>query len=466
MMIKDYFLLCLLIISLGSAFGQDGTVLTYDNFISMIREHHPVSQRANLLTSEGSAYLLKAKGGFDPKIQGSLERKTFDGKEYYNLINSGFTIPLWFGPDLKIAYEQNDGVFLNPSDQVPTGGLVAVGISLPIGRGLFMDERRMAIQQAEVLQRSNELRRKLMINELLVNSSQYYLEWQENYAALEVARDGIDIARQRSEAIKLSFINGDKPAVDTLEAFITVQSRIERYNAQLIELAKSRAMINPLLWIEGQIPLELEENVIPEPINQEFKKQVMDSLSLRIEDIVLRHPEINLYENKIQSLEIENRLNRENLKPDLRLNFNPLLTPFGERVDGVFNSSDYKLGLAFKMPLFLRKERANIKLTGIKIQDSQLQQLQKNQDLKAKLNVIVSNNNILLQQQLLTRQMISNYESLLAAEIRKFGIGESSVFLVNARENKLLDLRQKLISQDIKVLLNRLELLRVSRSVF
>ena len=143
-----------------------------------------------------------------------------------------------------------------------------------------------------------------------------------------------------------------------------------------------------------------------------------------------------------------------------------MLTPFGDGDRNTFNSSDYKLGMSFNMPLFLRKERAKVKLTDIKILDSKLQQTQKFQDLKAKLEVLVSNDVILKQQRTLTQSMVNNYQTLLAAEIRKFEIGESSVFLVNSRENKLLELRQKLIDQDIKVLLNRTEMMRVSRSDF
>jgi outer membrane protein TolC len=45
----------------------------------------------------------------------------------------------------------------------------------------------------------------------------------------------------------------------------------------------------------------------------------------------------------------------------------------------------------------------------------------------------------------LYRETVANYQRLLDAELRKFSIGESSIFLINSRENKLIDAQLKLI---------------------
>jgi outer membrane protein TolC len=44
-----------------------------------------------------------------------------------------------------------------------------------------------------------------------------------------------------------------------------------------------------------------------------------------------------------------------------------------------------------------------------------------------------------------TQQMVSDSERLLRAEIRKFQVGESSLFLVNTREAKLIESQLKAI---------------------
>ncbi len=51
----------------------------------------------------------------------------------------------------------------------------------------------------------------------------------------------------------------------------------------------------------------------------------------------------------------------------------------------------------------------------------------------------------LFEQISLFRQAIENYKGLVYGEQRKFEEGESSLFLVNSRENKLIDAEVKLV---------------------
>ncbi len=66
------------------------------------------------------------------------------------------------------------------------------------------------------------------------------------------------------------------------------------------------------------------------------------------------------------------------------------------------------------------------------------------------------NENILSQQQLQTTQNIyNNYYSLLRNEELKFNQGESSLFLINIRETKVLELLQKQVELRIKYFKSR-----------
>jgi outer membrane protein TolC len=53
-------------------------------------------------------------------------------------------------------------------------------------------------------------------------------------------------------------------------------------------------------------------------------------------------------------------------------------------------------------------------------------------------------------QSLLFQDNVLNQQALLKAEEMRFSIGESSMFLVNARENKLLETSQKLVELKTK----------------
>ena len=73
--------------------------LTFRDFLILVKENHPIVKQANLLTETGAAKLLKARGGFDPKIEVDFDQKVFKETEYYNLLNATFKIPTWYGID-------------------------------------------------------------------------------------------------------------------------------------------------------------------------------------------------------------------------------------------------------------------------------------------------------------------------------------------------------------------------------
>ena len=126
---------------------------------------------------------------------------------------------------------------------------------------------------------------------------------------------------------------------------------------------------------------------------------------------------------------------------------------------GTLVTENYKLGFDFSYPIFTRKERANVKLTDIALRDNDFQQTIKAQNLRTKIKVLLDNEIYLQQQADLLLATSDNYKLLLDAEYRKLNIGESSMFLVNAREMKYLEFKEKLIKAQIKILENRIKLI-------
>ena len=90
---------------------QEENVFSLEEFLAMVKKHHPVVAQAELKLSEAEAKLLKARGAFDPKLEGGMKEKNYNGTEYYSLFKGSFKIPTWYGIDLKADYEQNDGYY-------------------------------------------------------------------------------------------------------------------------------------------------------------------------------------------------------------------------------------------------------------------------------------------------------------------------------------------------------------------
>ncbi|MCU0322608.1 MAG: TolC family protein, partial [Chitinophagaceae bacterium] len=95
--------------SYNLSFGQGKKLFTVEEFIQLIKQNHPVAKQANLQVKMAEAELLAAKGGFDPVIAMTADRKTFDGKNYYFHTNPEIKIPTPIGVDFKTGAESNGG---------------------------------------------------------------------------------------------------------------------------------------------------------------------------------------------------------------------------------------------------------------------------------------------------------------------------------------------------------------------
>ncbi|NND05826.1 MAG: TolC family protein [Saprospiraceae bacterium] len=420
-------------------------VFRYDQFIQTVLDHHPISFQAELDQQQGEAYLLKAKGAFDPKLGADVAQKYFEGKKYYGLHSGMLKIPTWTGIDIETSFEQNEGVFLNGADNTPTAGLWAAGISLPLGRGLFIDERRAMIKQARLFVQQSILERTLTLNELIYEAGKSYWYWLEAYYIRQVYLEAYTVAQERADAISQGALLGDRPFIDTVEANIQVQNRQVNLQQATLNYQNSVAHFNTYLWADGFVPLELAATAIPDILEDQNATPVDLELEAQLVQLLDRHPMLLQNQYKIQSLEVEKKLKREFLKPTVDLKYNALMASTNENLINNFSLNDYKWGVTFSLPLFLRKERGDLALTNIKLQDANLDIKNKFNSIQSK-SIMARNTWDTTHQQFNTlEENVAAYQALLAGEQALFENGESSLFLINSREMGYIDAQTKLI---------------------
>lgn len=446
-----FFLLCANGILAQNRNVQD-SVLEFRSLIGIVKNHHPIIYRANIVTDMADAKLLKARGAFDPKIESSIDHKSFDDKNYYTLLQGGLNVPLWFGSDLKVNFDRNNGVFLNNSDFVPQSGLLGPGIDLELGRGLFNDSRRAVLRQAKIMQIQSLSERDIIINELLFKAGLSFTYWHEAQLKEELYQEYLQLAETRLDITRESFINGYMPSVDTLEAGIELQNR----NQALFEIQQNnnnrRSALNNYLWLDAEIPLEMDEALRCDTSYLAGLLNIVDSLRIFEEEILNKHPQLEVVDRDLEIYGIDYRLSKENLKPRLRLSYSPLIDFDNQINNGDLFLDNYKMGAALSYPLFTRKERAEVQINSLKIQDTQLKAYTLRQKLNVELDIAINNIRFLEDQLRQIDQIVRDSKALLDAENEKFRIGESSVFLVNARENKYVQSREKQIEITVKLI--------------
>jgi outer membrane protein TolC len=170
-----------------------------------------------------------------------------------------------------------------------------------------------------------------------------------------------------------------------------------------------------------------------------------------------QNPTINEYNFKIDALEVERKLKQQSLLPTLNAKANLLNKDYWafNGLNGNFLQNNYKWGVDFKIPIFLREARGDVQKAKIKISETNLQLNQKKWEVENKVRNYF-NEYVQLQNQVnIANVTFNNYNSLYRSELLRFNNGESSLFLVNSRENKALEMLQKTIELRIKLYKSR-----------
>ena len=422
------------------------SVLTYAEFIRWVRQYHPMALSADYGVDLAEGNVRLSRGSFDPLLYGNFRTKEYSETEYYEALQAGIEVPTWMGISLQGGYEDNGGVFLNPESTVPSRGLFNAGLSVQLGNGFLFDERRAALRQAQLGVDMSQNDRIAMLNALYYEATTAYYRWALFDRTLQIAEDALVLAATRYEGVVQSHLLGDLPAIDTVEAYTQVLTRLFDLREAQNNWIDAANMASVYLWTDEIQPIIIPPGLRPEPLTER-----MGSDSLIPSSITPFHPDLQKLNLERSSFQIERRLATQYVLPKVELKYNVLgdnISPANAEDyfnESVFFENNYTFGAKVAVPLFMREGRGKMAMTRVKIDLTTLELESKRAQLDAKLNsTLVKLAN--------TRDQVSIFvlnvellERLLIGERELFNIGESSLFLVNSRETKLIEAQVKLV---------------------
>ncbi len=431
----------------NQSLAQEQT-LTLQEYYTQIINYHPLVKQANTLTEFAKMELRIAKGAFDPKLGLDYFRKDFDKKNYFETIESKLKIPNWIG-EVQMGFEQSKGAFVNPENTTDTQGLLSAGVSVPLLKGLLIDERRNMLKQAQFFQQINEAEKVKVINKILFQASKDYWEWYFAYRELFFLQTGLELAQTRYEAVKKRVTNGELAGIDSVQAKIILQERQIQLQQARLEIQNDRLVVANHLWGENNTPRLLDDNTIPQAfLMQPFQPADLENLKNYAQNY---HPELQKLKYKGFQLGTEARYQRNTLLPKLDVQYN-LLSNFNPTTDtnGWNAQRNYKLGVNFEFPLFLRKERGKFQQTRIKQNQNELEITQTQREIQTQIQTAYNELKTLEEQMKIQEVMVQNYQILRNGEYVRFLNGESSLFLINTQETKLIESQIKYEAQKSK----------------
>lgn len=428
-------------------------VFLLSDFYKQILLYHPVARQAELLSERAQQEIRLSRGSFDPKLISKFYEKEFKGSRYFTTWDNALKIPTWFGIDVKAGFEKNTGDFVNRERVTPGNGLSYIGVSVPIGQGLLIDERRATLQQAKLLERMAEASKVSIINKLLLEASKDYWDWAFYFQQWQLYNYGYELAIIRFNGVKERAEQGDLPAIDTVEAKIQMQTRAVMLKQAKLEYQNATLILSNHLWTVSDTPVEITDEVIPpDEISAEVSLP-QDSLHHLMELAKRNHPELIKINVKQEQLDIERRFLADKFKPKLRLEYNLLQEGFPvdeAAFDGEYFTNNYKIGFSFEYPIFLRQERGKFQLNKLKQISTDFDQQQQGREIINEMQTHYNTMLVLQDQIELQEEMLENATTLRNGEQRLFENGESSLFLINSREMNLISSQIKLFELKTK----------------
>lgn len=422
----------------------------YNDFINNVKTYHPLAVRANNIKAKGDWLFKSAQGGYDPLVSVEYENKNFDSKTYYSTLLTKLKQPIYTSQYITTGYEYGSGYYLNPEFKTPSYGLPYIGVEASLLQGLVIDKRRTELLKAKGYRSYYEADRNILLNDLMYNASLTYFDWLYSNREISIQRYFLQLAQDRYSGIRALADLGEKAIADTIEASILYRSRDLDLRGAELEYRKRSISLTMLNWSnEGPMNM-IGENRVKDSLEYYCYKALL-AWGYRAKGSNNSNPLITKYETTDNILKADLRYKAELIKPKLDVKYNFL---FNTNAAGstVADISNYRVAVNFSMPLLLRTSRSDYQVARLERTNNQQELQNKKNEISQKLS-LTEQNLELLKEQINNAETNARYSQLLLdAEKLKYEHGESSLFLINTRESKLLETELKLAEYRLKFL--------------
>lgn len=413
--------------------------LTLDELLARVRASHPQARQAAALREQARADLRAARGAFDPSVSATWDYKRFKGLGYYDEFDARLTVPTPWGVDVKVGWERAAGAIINPERATPGGGLLSAGLAIPIGPRLLTDERRTGVQQAEVAAEAAEAEADAALQRLMLQVARDWSAWYEAEERLRIAGDGVSLARFRLDAVRSRTRAGDAAAIDSLEALAEWERRVLLEVEARAAAAGARLGVAAHLWDDAGRAVALAPAARP---------VLAPTAAVSVDDadfarLARGHPAAVQARARWLQVEAQRRLVLTQVLPSASAEVSALaegrslgaLPPLDAVAD------DAKAAMAVRLPLFARRELGRLRAV-----EARARQLAAERD-RVQREVVLAAERAAVELRAVEAQragqqrVLEATAALLAAEQRRYDIGESTLLLVNLRERAVLDER-------------------------
>ncbi len=415
--------------------------LTLPEVLSSVAEAHPQLEAARQRLRAAEADLSAARGGFDPQLRargqytpiGSFPNGRVD-------VELRQPTPFW-GLSVYGGWRLGLGDFLAYDLRAKTasGGEVRAGVTLPVWQGGPIDRRRADIRVAGLAQDIAGIDAEGRAIELERAAARAYWAWVGAGLRLLVQRDLLKLATDRDDALRRQIAAGHTPdieGVDNRRAIVERSARIiaaERALQQAaLELGRSLRDDAGVMTVPARDRLP---GAFPEPSPTDPA-----GLEAMLAEALERRPELRRFALQRKMAQVELQLARNLRSP--RVDLDAQVARDMGRVkpaDAYLLPTEFTAGVSIEVPLALRTARGKLRRAEAEVARIDAELRFARDIVAAELRDAHSALVAAHARVALAREQLALTHTLEQAERSRFKLGDSTLLLVNLREQATTD---------------------------
>lgn len=405
--------------------SQEIQKLNLMQVLQSIDTHYPEVKIARLEVMKASGALINAKGQFDPLLEASTRSQPVGGY-INNYGDTQLTIPtLYNGVKFFAGYRNGQGSWpiYYQNYLTNSGGEYRAGLSFPLLRDRLIDKERTGLLSSAQLILMKEQDAEALKIKIYQEAIKAYWQWVEAGLQLNTFKQLLHLAKKRQHAIEQQARLGDLPKLAISENLQQILQREQLLNQG--RMIFEQAGVNLSLYFRDpkgnpQIP---DAQSLP----------ALTSTLYPIKTSLSEHPEIKKLNHYTAMMMLKRNQAHNELLPQL----DATAYTFKQNGTGGYPlmiPQAAMMGVSFKFPLLQRQAKGNLiqaesELRQVRVKKRLLYE-QLNNEFK---NMLIGINRSRQQVSLLQKEL-RLAQKVQQGETKKFYQGDSTLFLVNQRE--------------------------------
>ncbi len=389
--------------------------------------------------------IIYAKGEFDTKLGAKYEEKQYP-KSTSHFNDLYVEKPMENGMEWLAGYRQADGTQEYNNIKTSSDGEVRVGLKIPINsllQGSNQRQLNLSLATLNSLQATSSTQKNLRELYFSIFASYYRLLVQQELMVLE--KELLKNAQQRYAFIKSQVELGDLPQISLVESKQIIVDREQR-------MAESN---NAYMIAKQQLLTYL--NVSEELLDQNFEIPRLKELEFKAVTFEAAYAKMVKNRPELEILRVE----ADKIKQERQFASLMKYPQFDAAVYGVHDlqyDNGVKFSLEMAFPMEQRKYEGKSSEMQLKKEKNEYEIKKELLEAERIITNAVKSLNTLQQNYKSVVDEVDLAQQVERAEQRKFEIGQSELFMLNARELRTLQVKQKKLEYTFRICLNVLEI--------